>query len=270
MRRSKSKYDRDDYEQLTHFAKRRAAEAIEFAKRLQEDPHKAKRHEAGQCPCCYYRQGGRIGGAAITTKPCDLCETEMTFGSTATDRICRDCSKLLGICRECGADIDLKTSRRKLKPQPQGIDPAAPGGEQGVSKLHPVNLSPEAKAAVQSPAKSITFGKMALLPPANDKCQACAADHPGNQIHNLGSVYYQVRFKGRHGREPTWFDCAAHLLIKPADFVPMVNEMHRNRGLPLISLDDFPKDHAIAELVDGRHVGWTTKDGEFIPKEGQW
>lgn len=52
---------------------------------------------------------------------------------------------------------------------------------------------------------------MSLLPPAPDRCQVCAADHPASQAHNAQSLYYQTRFQQQHGRSATWADAVAHL-----------------------------------------------------------
>jgi predicted RNA-binding protein with PUA-like domain len=49
-----------------------------------------------------------------------------------------------------------------------------------------------------------------LLPPAPGLCQVCAVDHPEEQPHNNGSLYYQMRFHAEHGRWPTWQDALAH------------------------------------------------------------
>lgn len=53
-------------------------------------------------------------------------------------------------------------------------------------------------------------GSMTLLPPAPDKCQECACDHDPSLPHNRHSLYYNIHFKMKHGREPTWKDAMAH------------------------------------------------------------
>lgn len=49
-----------------------------------------------------------------------------------------------------------------------------------------------------------------LLPPSPDGCPVCATKHEPNLPHNQQSLYYQMRFKGLHGRWPTWADAGAH------------------------------------------------------------
>lgn len=49
-----------------------------------------------------------------------------------------------------------------------------------------------------------------LLPPKSDTCPVCATKHEPEMPHNQPSLYYQMRFKGLHGRWPTWADAAAH------------------------------------------------------------
>lgn len=51
---------------------------------------------------------------------------------------------------------------------------------------------------------------MYLLPPAPDKCQACAVAHDPDEPHNQQSLFYQYWFYGQHGRWPTWADAMAH------------------------------------------------------------
>lgn len=52
---------------------------------------------------------------------------------------------------------------------------------------------------------------MMLLPPAPGLCQTCAVDHPSDEPHDVQSLYYQVKFKMEHGREPTWEDALTHV-----------------------------------------------------------
>lgn len=51
---------------------------------------------------------------------------------------------------------------------------------------------------------------MMLLPPAEDKCQACGLDHFPGQPHNKDSLYYQCWFYIHYGRYPTWADAIEH------------------------------------------------------------
>jgi hypothetical protein len=49
-----------------------------------------------------------------------------------------------------------------------------------------------------------------LLRPPPDCCQECAAQHEPELPHNLQSLFYGMKFKLEHGRDPTWDDAAAH------------------------------------------------------------
>lgn len=77
-----------------------------------QDPDKELREKDQLCQVCYY--GSRIGGAAITCANCGYCNKEMTFGSTAVDVLCPECAHALGVCKQCGADMEYK-HRRKLE-----------------------------------------------------------------------------------------------------------------------------------------------------------
>ena len=58
-------------------------------------------------------------------------------------------------------------------------------------------------------AKEVKGGMM-LLPPAPGKCHLCAVDHGEADPHNAQSLYYAMRFKMQHGRDPRWSDALAH------------------------------------------------------------
>jgi hypothetical protein len=79
---------------------------IESAVRMAEDKEKDKRLQKQECQSCFY--GPRIGGRAMTTALCAICGELMTFSSTCKDKLCPTCAREHGLCKHCGADIDLK------------------------------------------------------------------------------------------------------------------------------------------------------------------
>lgn len=79
--------------------------------KLEHDPEKHNRVQSCLCRMCYY--GSRIGGHAITVEPCMCCGEEQTYGSTNTDALCLNCAKTTGLCKHCGADIELRVRRQK-------------------------------------------------------------------------------------------------------------------------------------------------------------
>ena len=80
---------------------------------LQNDPHKEDRIKKSLCLCCYYKRGMRIGMAAITSKECGLCDTVVSYGSSATDNLCEPCAISNGLCKQCGADVTLNVKTDK-------------------------------------------------------------------------------------------------------------------------------------------------------------
>jgi len=84
-------------------------DVIESFKRYLEDPDKKKRIESQECVYCFY--AGKMGGAAITKSFCGLCEKEMTFASTCTDRLCKECAASKGLCKHCASDMEYKNRR---------------------------------------------------------------------------------------------------------------------------------------------------------------
>lgn len=53
-------------------------------------------------------------------------------------------------------------------------------------------------------------GRMMLLPPPEGHCRICAVKHEPWLPHNARSLFYQMRFKMRYGRDGTWADAVAH------------------------------------------------------------
>lgn len=75
------------------------------------DPQRAARLEKSECKSCFYLYG-KLGGAAMTLSACGVCDTERHFANTCVDALCKICADKLGLCKHCGADIDLKQRRK--------------------------------------------------------------------------------------------------------------------------------------------------------------
>lgn len=58
--------------------------------------------------------------------------------------------------------------------------------------------------------KKVPFENVMILPPKPGVCQMCAVNHRPDQPHNRDSLYYQMKFRQKHGRFPTWADAMAH------------------------------------------------------------
>lgn len=52
-----------------------------------------------------------------------------------------------------------------------------------------------------------------MMPARPGLCTVCAFDHASDLAHNLQSLAYQVGFKLRWERDPTWADACAHLTV---------------------------------------------------------
>ena len=87
---------------------------VERTEMMTKDPERKERLAKQECVVCY--KAGRLGGAAMTTALCGICAKEMYFGNTNTDALCPECAKAAGLCRHCGADIDLKNRRKRTLP----------------------------------------------------------------------------------------------------------------------------------------------------------
>jgi len=64
--------------------------------------------------------------------------------------------------------------------------------------------------AEEEAARYVEAKPMMLLPPHPSLCQECAHEHAPEEPHNL-TLFYAVKFKMDHGREPTWDDALAHV-----------------------------------------------------------
>lgn len=60
-------------------------------------------------------------------------------------------------------------------------------------------------------AEQIHVAKPMLLPPPEGHCRICAAKHEPHEAHNAQSIFYQMRFRMRYGRDGTWADAIAHV-----------------------------------------------------------
>lgn len=111
MRSQRRVIDAATIEMATGTARHRLQHAIEYARRIQEDPDRPKRHAKGECPACYY-SGGRMAGQAFTQRQCGLCDAVILHSNTAVPVLCGPCADKHGLCRNCGGDREMK-SRRK-------------------------------------------------------------------------------------------------------------------------------------------------------------
>jgi hypothetical protein len=116
MERPQVKITQDDIERNTdtavHYGEGSVLHALEFLR----DPRKKERKAACNCRFCYYLRGTRIGGAAMTTQPCGICSKDVMYGSTCTDKLCKECADEYKLCRYCGGDIDMirRKNRKEL------------------------------------------------------------------------------------------------------------------------------------------------------------
>lgn len=95
----------------TERAQQRVKGWIEHAAEVQADARKAERIARLECKACFYTS--RIGGAAITYRPCMSCGSRECYASTATDVLCAPCATAGDLCKHCGGDRELRARRRK-------------------------------------------------------------------------------------------------------------------------------------------------------------
>lgn len=84
---------------------------LKHLNKILEDPERESRLENQECVLCHY--DSKVGGAAMTSSTCGLCETEIHSGNTNIDKLCKECAVKHKLCKHCGADIEYK-NRKKL------------------------------------------------------------------------------------------------------------------------------------------------------------
>jgi hypothetical protein len=103
----------------TEKAKLRVQAWLDLANDVQSDARHAERIKRHECKACFY--AGRMGGGAMTHRPCMSCGENQLYASTATDVLCMACAQTHMLCKHCGGDLDMRV-RRKAWPEPQSVD----------------------------------------------------------------------------------------------------------------------------------------------------
>jgi len=79
------------------------------------DSDKERRLGQGRCKYCFYLRPNCMSLSAMTQKECDNegCPVVTMYGSSDTDRFCKQCSDKHSICVECGSDLEFKNRRAR-------------------------------------------------------------------------------------------------------------------------------------------------------------
>lgn len=85
--------------------------AIDDMRILLEDRAHDIRVDNNVCQLCYYTSRQATNMSVRTN--CQLCEVDMLFGNSNTNKLCKDCAIKYRLCKRCGGDMELK-DRRKL------------------------------------------------------------------------------------------------------------------------------------------------------------
>ena len=114
MHRDKPKIDRASIERTTNEVASYVRALIERAEAMKDDDDRRNRLDVSECVYCYAPYGaGRQGGTKTTQLECGLCSTIIYSGTTNCDVLCVECARKNGLCKHCGADVDLKVRRKK-------------------------------------------------------------------------------------------------------------------------------------------------------------
>lgn len=106
MNQPKREWNKEDIRNSTYRNKSHIEEMTKKMIRYYADDNKSSRKSKHLCKYCFYINTSRIGGCAITIRPCSNCEKEMPFSNTCTDVFCNKCAEELKLCKHCGAKMD--------------------------------------------------------------------------------------------------------------------------------------------------------------------
>lgn len=99
-------FDKTHSENMTYIRNNRVRKLKSKIVLFDDDPNIEERQEQQLCKSCFYIYNDGWAGQAITTKNCEDCGKEMTFGSTNTDDFCTDCAIKNNVCKHCGGTMD--------------------------------------------------------------------------------------------------------------------------------------------------------------------
>lgn len=98
----------------TKLAIRRRDEAIDLARKFQDDPDRDKREILGLCPACHYAPKPHLSLKAFHDWSCRLClkPSATPHADSAVPVFCDRCARKSGLCVRCGGSRDL------IEPEP--------------------------------------------------------------------------------------------------------------------------------------------------------
>jgi hypothetical protein len=111
MRQPAAKIDNASVQWATGAAVRIGESTVKSALEFMRDDRRKDRLKKGECRTCFYIRNSRIGGAAMTSRPCGICGWDQMYGSTNTDVLCMKCAEIHKLCKYCGGDLEMRTRR---------------------------------------------------------------------------------------------------------------------------------------------------------------
>jgi len=115
--------------------------------------------------------------------------------------------------------------------------------------------------AVEAGTIRTTKGQAFILPPPKGKCQECAVDHRPDEPHNRDSLYYQMAFRQKHGRWPTWADAIAHC---SEDGKKAIRELLEAQGVWSEPVENLTEEDRTARTLGGMPTHSQGPDGGAV------
>ena len=121
--------------------------------------------------------------------------------------------------------------------------------------------SPRSAKEMTDLGESMTKHSATILPPPKDCCQECAVKHDPGAPHNRDSIFYQMAFRQKHGRWPTWADAIAHCDERAkAD----MKDLLEREGVWSEPVEGMSEEEKAARTVGGLPTHSTKPDGKYF------
>lgn len=118
--------------------------------------------------------------------------------------------------------------------------------------------SPRSAKEMTDIGESMVKHSATILPPPKDGCQECGAKHESGAPHNRDSMFYQMAFRQKHGRWPTWADAIAHC---SEEIRADIKEFLEAEGLWSEPIEGMADEEKAARAVGGLPTHSTKPDG---------
>jgi len=99
-------WNKKNIESVDYFNRKKYEKLKIKVMNYENDLLKNNRLKEQKCKSCTYINNDLISMSAFTTENCYICNKEITFACSDTDKLCLDCAQGNNLCKKCGGTID--------------------------------------------------------------------------------------------------------------------------------------------------------------------